>query len=85
MRSAMACRLVVAAALLGAPPQAGAAGSCVAFVDDGVLIVEGDGEGNNVFVTEIGPGVWEVAGVDGTTINGLASDVFSGGIEHILV
>ncbi|MCI0589266.1 MAG: hypothetical protein L0323_20820 [Planctomycetes bacterium] len=85
MRNKMGFGFWVAAALLGAPPAALADGDCVVSVDDGVLIVEGDEADNNVSVIEIAPGVWEVVGNDGTTVNGLASDTFSDEIEDILV
>ncbi len=78
---------VVASALLGTSRLALGEGSVSASVAGGVLVVQGDGAANVVFVTEVPPGSgsWVVSGDLTTLINGAASDTLSGGITSIQV
>ncbi len=73
-------------AVLGAPSALLAQGDVTAVVKEGVLVIVGDDEANSIVVTELvapGSGVFLVTGEEGTLVNGLEFDKFSGGIVDL--
>ena len=49
------------------------AGNVVASVVDGKLVILGDRDDNAIKITQIDPGIYTVSGLDGTTVNDVAS------------
>jgi hypothetical protein len=80
--------LVGLMSVLGTPSALRATGDVVAFVEDGVLVIEGDDGDDKLEVSETpepGSGSFLIVGIDGTLVNGLESDTVSGSIKDIVL
>jgi len=61
------------------------AGNVLATLSHGVLTIAGDADNNEIRITQAGANTFQIAGLTGTTVNGLAAGVFGGVTKKISV